>query len=181
MDPVEERSRREYASRMERIREGGRRVRGSLILELLRRMSLVKVVAAALILGAGAGAVVVLVMVVEIVDIDAAVMGGAGLDRAAVLLSGPPPPRVGEGEGSRDRGALLLEVRRLRPRGVHVPSLEGGVVAEAVWIFEGDWRGVWGVDGRRVVVDGEAGDSGRRKGDVRGDAKERGDGLYTEG
>ena len=134
MDPVEERSRREYASRMERTRDGGRRVRGSLILELLGRMSLVKVVAAAaLILGAGdAGAVVTVVILVGTVGVDdAAVIGGAGLDRAAVLLSRPPPPRVGEGEGSRDRGALLLGAGRFRPRMVHVPSLEGGVVVEA--------------------------------------------------
>jgi hypothetical protein len=37
-----------------------------------------------------------------------------------------------------------------------------------------------GVDGR-MVVDGDAGDSGRLNGDVRGEPKERGDGLYVEG
>jgi hypothetical protein len=31
-----------------------------------------------------------------------------------------------------------------------------------------------------IVLDGELGEDGRRKGDVRGDPKERGDGLYGE-
>ena len=37
-----------------------------------------------------------------------------------------------------------------------------------------------GVEGR-MVVDVEAGDSGRRKGEVRGEPKERGEGLYVIG
>lgn len=51
------------------------------------------------------------------------------------------------------------------------------------WSLEGDCRGVCtfvgdgvGVVGR-TVFEGEAGDSGRRKGEVRGEPKERGEGL----
>ena len=43
-----------------------------------------------------------------------------------------------------------------------------------MWTFVGE---VVGVEGRIIVADGEAGDSGRRKGDVRGEPKERGEGL----
>lgn len=55
-----------------------------------------------------------------------------------------------------------------------------------MWGFCGEVRGVCGfvgVMGRRVDADGdgEAGDSGRRKGEVRGEPKERGDGLYAGG
>lgn len=70
-----------------------------------------------------------------------------------------------------------------------------GVVAVAIvelWSLDGEPMGVWGfvgevsgvcgfvgVVGRRVEVEveGEAGDSGRRKGEVRGEPNERGEGL----
>ena len=66
-----------------------------------------------------------------------------------------------------------------------------GVVVVLSWILEGEVCGIVGVDrdlvgvvGRSVVVDGdsawrrgEAGESGRRKGEVRGEPKERGEGL----
>ena len=68
------------------------------------------------------------------------------------------------------------------PLGVQLPSFEVGVVTFCS--FEGDWRGVWGFVGEvvgvvgRIVVDGEGeGDSGRRKGEVRGEPKDRGEGL----
>jgi hypothetical protein len=84
----------------------------------------------------------------------------------------PFAPRVGEGSLSFSTGA--------RPRGVHVspsaagveprPSLEG-VVDVAILVGEG-----FGVDCRRG--DGEAGLSGRRKGDARGEPYDSGEGLY---
>ena len=67
-------------------------------------------------------------------------------------------------------------------RGVQFSLSEVGVRA-LCWSLEGDWRGVCafvgegvGVGGR-IVFEGEAGDSGRRKGEVRGEPKERGEGL----
>lgn len=92
------------------------------------------------------------------------------------------PDRVGDEGGS----SLAAGVRKgVMPRGVQLPSfVEVGVVA-VWWSLEGDWRGVWilvgdgegvGVVGRREG-EGEAGDSGRRNGEVRGEPKERGDGL----
>lgn len=88
----------------------------------------------------------------------------------------PFAPRVGEGSLSLCAGA--------RPRGVHVspsatgveprPSLEGVVdVVDVVAILVGDG---FGVDCRRG--DGEAGLSGRRNGDARGEPYDNGEGLY---
>ena len=85
-----------------------------------------------------------------------------------------------------------------RPRGVQEASLEVfvfGVVAVALsWVLEGEACGIVDVERDlvgvvgRIVVDGEAagwrgeaGESGRRKGEVRGEPKERGDGLYVVG
>ena len=85
--------------------------------------------------------------------------------------------RVGEVGASRSRGAR----EGVRPRGVQKPSFEVGVVA--FWSFEGDVWGTLGVELAlvgvvgRIVVEGEAGDSGRRKGEVRGEPNERGEGL----
>ena len=68
-----------------------------------------------------------------------------------------------------------------RPRGIQSPPMEGGVLT--FWSLDGDWMGVCvfvgelvGVVGR-IVVEGERGDEGRWKGVVRGEPKERGDGL----
>jgi hypothetical protein len=86
-------------------------------------------------------------------------------------------PRVGERSGSR-RGVRV----GTRPRGVQVSVLGVDVLEcslEGVFIcFVGEDAGAFG--GALVVFrngDGEAGDSGRRKGDVRGELKESGDGL----
>ena len=85
----------------------------------------------------------------------------------------PLAPRVGEVSLSLCAGA--------RPRGVQAspsaagveprPSLEGVVDVAAILVGDG-----FGVDCRRG--DGEAGLSGRRKGDARGEPYERGEGLY---
>lgn len=45
-----------------------------------------------------------------------------------------------------------------------------------VWTFEGEGVGVVA----RIVFDGEAGDSGRRKGEERGDPNDSGEGLYVD-
>ncbi len=72
----------------------------------------------------------------------------------------------------------------VRPRGVQVPSLLVGVLL--LWSFDGEGIGVCAFVGEvvgvvaRIVLDGEAGDSGRRKGEERGDPKESGDGLYVD-
>lgn len=91
-------------------------------------------------------------------------------------------PRVGERSGSR-RGDGRVGTR---PRGVQVSAL-GVEVLE--WSLEGVpicFVGEGVRDGEPVAVavvvvlrngEGDAGDSGRRKGDVRGELKERGDGL----
>jgi hypothetical protein len=85
----------------------------------------------------------------------------------------PFAPRVGEGSLSLCAGA--------RPRGVHVspsatgveprPSLDGVVDVVAILVGDG-----FGVDCRRG--DGEAGLSGRRNGDARGEPYDNGEGLY---
>lgn len=96
-------------------------------------------------------------------------------------LSAFPPivaPLVGESGTSRStvsRGFGLSGVRVF-------PGIGSAIAAVAFCSLLGvvglvDWK--TGVDGR-ITVDGEAGDSGRRKGDVLGDPKERGDGLYEE-
>jgi hypothetical protein len=87
-------------------------------------------------------------------------------------------PRVGERSGSR-RGV----VTGARPRGVQVSVLGVDVLEcslEGVFIcLEGDDAGPFkGAFVEFRSGDGEAGDSGRRKGDVRGELKESGDGLY---
>lgn len=88
-------------------------------------------------------------------------------------------PRVGDVGGSR------WFIDGLSPRGVQFASLLVGVLL--LWSFEGDWIGVCTLVGdavgvvARMVLDGEAGDSGRRNGEVRGEPKDRGDGLYVEG
>jgi hypothetical protein len=75
-------------------------------------------------------------------------------------------PRVGEEAGSLGPSA--------RPLGVQLPvlSISVGVPVDG---FVGDCVGV-------VVrtVDGEPGDSGRRKGDARGEPRESGEGLYVD-
>ena len=87
-------------------------------------------------------------------------------------------PRVGDAGGSR------WVTDGVRPRGVQVPSSLAVVVGVLLfWSFKGDWTGVCALMGdvvgvvARTVVVGEAGDSGRRKGEERGDPKERGEGL----
>lgn len=82
---------------------------------------------------------------------------------------------VGGGEAiiAEGRGAVVEAV-------VEDESLDGEPIG--VWGFVGEARGVVafvGVVGRRVEIEGEgeAGDSGRRKGEVRGEPKERGEGL----
>lgn len=97
--------------------------------------------------------------------------------------------RVGEGETSR------LAVRQLMVRGFHSGVSKVGV--EASWSLEGEGlrgratfvgdnvgvvgrmaaEGDDGDSGRRNCV---AGDSGRRKGDVRGEPNDRGEGLYAD-
>lgn len=96
---------------------------------------------------------------------------------------------MGEGETSR---VILKEPI---PRGVQTSDSEVGV--EASWSLEGEGlrgSGVLvgdsvGVVGR-IVAEGDdgdsgrrncvAGDSGRRKGEVRGEPNERGEGLYVD-
>ena len=66
-------------------------------------------------------------------------------------------------------------------RGVRSAKAEEGVLRD--WSFEGDCRGVWGFVGEvvgvvaRMVGVGERGEEGRWKGEVRGEPKERGEGL----
>lgn len=89
-------------------------------------------------------------------------------------------PRVGERSGS-----LRGEIEATRPRGVQVSALGVGVLEwslEGVLVcFVGDGVVVAAIPATAVVVvrngEGEAGDSGRRNGDVRGELKERGEGL----
>lgn len=114
--------------------------------------------------------------------------GGGGRPWIVIGAAGLVAGRVGDGVGVR----LLLFLLR----GVHAGVF---AVDVGVWVavsgedpvavvlvcssFDGEPSGVWGfvgVVGRRVVVvegEGEAGDSGRRKGEVRGEPKERGEGL----
>ena len=76
-------------------------------------------------------------------------------------------PRVGDEAGS-------LDPANARPLGVQFPvlSISVGVPADG---FVGDCVGVVA-----RTVDGEAGDSGRRKGDARGEPRDRGEGLYVD-
>ena len=67
-------------------------------------------------------------------------------------------PFVGETGSSRGRG-----------ENVGVPEAVG---VEALWSFEGVVGWYVGVEGR-IVEEGEEGDSGRRKGEARGELKER--------
>lgn len=110
------------------------------------------------------------------------------------LLANGVELRVGEVDGVKydsrfvNEGVGFLTVRLSSPSS----SLIVGVVT--VWSFEGDVRGVCGLVGDVVGVVGRAvdvgvdgrivdageegeGDSGRRKGEVRGEPKERGEGL----
>lgn len=80
-----------------------------------------------------------------------------------------------------------------RPRGVQGASLEVVVLGDVIVVlsrcFDGDVCGIVGVESDLVGVvgrtveegeswrRGEAGESGRRKGEVRGEPKERGEGL----
>lgn len=82
--------------------------------------------------------------------------------------------RVGDIWVSRSRGVR----EGVRPRGVQGLVSEVGVVV-VFWSLEGEVSGV-GVVGR-MVGEGDEGDSGRRKGEVRGEPKERGEGLYVDG
>lgn len=87
------------------------------------------------------------------------------------------------GDDSRSRS--LLPADATRPLGVHesastwfvgvelCANREGVVVDIVVANFVGDGLGVDCLRG-----EGDAGDSGRRKGDARGEPYERGDGLY---
>lgn len=114
--------------------------------------------------------------------------------------------RVGDVWGEWVEGSR----KGVRPRGVQVVVSEVGVVAGwsldgvvrgVAWMdFVGEGRGEWvsfvgegvgvGVVGRRAVEGeegesgrrkGDAGDSGRRNGEVRGEPYESGDGLYVGG
>ena len=76
--------------------------------------------------------------------------------------------RVGEAGGSS------CGIAGLSPLGVQLPLSDAGVAA--VCSLDGDRLGEC-IFGR----EGEAGDSGRRKGEVRGEPKDRGDGLYEDG
>ena len=97
---------------------------------------------------------------------------GAGRGFCAPIMGDPVvrafAPRVGDRGGSLDPASA-------RPLGVQFPALSISVGVPAGG-FVGDCVGV-------VVrtVDGEAGDSGRRKGDARGEPRERGEGLYVDG
>ena len=87
---------------------------------------------------------------------------------------------MGDTGCSRSRGTR----EGVRPRGVQNPSFEVGV--PEFWSFDGEVWGTLGVELAFVgvvgrIVEGEAGDSGRRKGEVRGEPKERGEGLYVDG
>lgn len=96
-------------------------------------------------------------------------------------------------------GVCCCEDTILGPRGVQLSvfdiQVEGlcwYVRVELSCSFEGLVRGVLAFDGERPDTpfvgevdgvlgrsgDGEAGDSGRRKGEARGEPKERGEGLY---
>lgn len=95
------------------------------------------------------------------------------------------------GVGSGDRGESEPYDR---PLGVHLSSAGGEILEfsfEGVIGFVGDvWTGETALRSGDVGAgemalrsgdgDGEDGDSGRLKGEVRGDLKERGDGLYGE-
>jgi len=81
-------------------------------------------------------------------------------------------PLVGEGAGSLIGGAKPLGVQlSASVTGVELLSFDGVVIA--AFVGEG-----FGVEFRRG--DGDAGDSGLRNGEVRGEPKERGEGLYEE-
>ena len=89
------------------------------------------------------------------------------------VLLGAAAVRVGEAVPS----SLLV---RAAPRGLASCVPVSGVLA-----FVGDWIGVWCLVGDGVgvmarAVDGDAGDSGRRNGDVRGEPKDNGEGLYVD-
>lgn len=73
-------------------------------------------------------------------------------------------PRVGDAGGSRSG------IAGLKPRGVQLPFSDTGVAV--VWNLDGERFGDWTLD-----AEGDEGDSGRRKGEVRGEPKERGEGL----
>ena len=81
-----------------------------------------------------------------------------------------------------DDGGSRGTIEGLRLRGIQSPSFKRGV--DVFWSFEGDWAGVWdfvGEKGDEGLSEGE-GDSGRRKGEVRGEPKDRGEGeegLYV--
>ena len=66
-------------------------------------------------------------------------------------------------------------------RGVQSAAIEGGVLT--FWSFDGDCIGVCCFVGEvggvvaRMVVEGVRGEEGRWKGEVRGEPKERGEGL----
>lgn len=103
---------------------------------------------------------------------------------SAVPPASPLPFLVGDAGGSRG-----LADNRFCPRGVHALAL---AVGDSVATGEVASRSFEGVVGRvdrcvgvvgRIVDEGEdaAGDSGRRKGEVRGELNERGEGLYVEG
>lgn len=91
---------------------------------------------------------------------------------------------MGEGAGSR-RGVGLRGVLQL-------DAFESGEALAFVSLV-GEVRGVCGFVGElkffvgevvgvvgRSAVEGDAGDSGRRKGELRGDPNERGEGLYRD-
>lgn len=86
---------------------------------------------------------------------------------------------VGDGAGWEDGvavGGVVVVVRARRGGGV-----QDEVVLLGLWSLDGEVGkgvgGFWGgVEGRRVVV-GERGEEGRWKGEVRGEPKERGEGL----
>lgn len=99
------------------------------------------------------------------------------LDWFAAIVVTALELRVGDTGWSRSRGVR----EDVSSRGVQNPSFEAGVLA--FWSFDGEVCGTLGVELAfvgvvgRIVVDGEAGDSGRRNGEVRGEPNERGEGL----
>lgn len=91
--------------------------------------------------------------------------------------------RVGEGASSRRGVSVLRGVFQVGEFDSGEPLLVWSLVGEESGEFGGFVGDVKALVGEvvgvvgRSVVDGDAGDSGRRKGEVRGEPNERGEGL----